>query len=350
MRIVLPGALPEPSAARELTPHLLKAAPTLARWMQQSRALETPVDSSRTGCTAHEQWLLRSAGFKPEGEQNLCAGLAPLKLIEAARNGPDSAADRRDGAAADPATPSATEYTRLAASCGVAPDTPVWLAELVHMSPSRDGAGLLPAKQLAISAHQSDALFETAQALFQESEFKASRLDPTHWRIALPAGFAPLCASPDLVGATSVNDWWPQDIASRPWRRLVNELQMLWFEHPVNRARYDQGLPPVNSLWLFGGAAPRQFGRAHTRPDPSPITCDTLLAPCLAQDWGGWIAALAELESRVFLPRAQSRPSPDIVLIGTRRIIELKPARLGGWNQWLPGGRNAWRKWWSPRN
>src|SRR5690606_7128776 len=138
-------------------------------------------------------------------------------------------------------------------------DQPVWLVELVHVSPSRDGAALLPASQLAITPEHSVALFESVLTLFAEAGFHLSPSGTCHWRITLPNGYAPVCASPALVSITSVNDWWPQDIASRPWRRLSNEVQMLWFEHPVNLERAQQGLPPVNSLWLFGGAQARQF-------------------------------------------------------------------------------------------
>jgi hypothetical protein len=40
----------------------------------------------------------------------------------------------------------------------------------------------------------------------------------------------------------------------------VNELQMALHEHPVNARRESRGLPPVNSVWLwgFGEAGPAQ--------------------------------------------------------------------------------------------
>jgi hypothetical protein len=39
-------------------------------------------------------------------------------------------------------------------------------------------------------------------------------------------------------------------------RALVNELQMLLHEHPVNERRASRGAPTMNSLWLWGfGAA-----------------------------------------------------------------------------------------------
>ncbi|PLC53492.1 hypothetical protein CR155_11675 [Pollutimonas nitritireducens] len=313
MQIVLPGALPDPREARELTSYLQNAAPTLVRWLEQGRARTIAADPASSGCTPHEQWLLAASGFKPRKEQNLSAGLAPLWLQQP-----------------------------------VADNTSVWLTELVHVSPSRDGAALLPARELAITREQSVALFESAQPLFADSGFTLHADSIERWRLELPAGFAPQSASPALVSISTVNDWWPQDVDARPWRRLVNELQMAWFEHPVNQTRYRQSLVPINSLWLFGGASAEQltFGKDKTS---DAQTHDALLAPATSHDWGGWLAALQQLEAAVFKPLAGG-PTPGVVLMGTDRIVEVQPMPWGQWIQWLPGSRLAWRKWWSPQN
>jgi len=308
MRIVLPGALPDPAAARALLPHLQQAAPTLLGWLARSRASVQPANLA-AGCTAHEQWQLRERGFRPEPGQNLGAGLGPLW------------------------------------AAGPPDDEPVWLAELVHVSPTQSGAAMLPAQDLHITTEQSVALFESAQTLFAGSGFALLRDGDHRWRLRPPAELALQSASPALVGATSVNDWWPQDDSARPWRRLVNELQMLWFDHPVNLARQAQGLPPVNSLWLFGGA---RHGQLDENKAADTRTCDALQAPFAAQDWAGWLAALAELEAQVFQPLARQGTQPGLVLIGHERFATLTPNTLGRWKQWLPGSRDTWRKWWSP--
>jgi hypothetical protein len=312
MRIVLPGALPDPREARELTPYLQKTAPTLQGWLGAGHAQILPADPDKGGCTAYEQWLLTDRGFRPDKGQNLAAGLGPLLARESPPAG-----------------------------------QPTWLVELVHVAPSRDGAALLPARDLAITAEQSVALFESVQDLFDESGFTLHPSDDQHWRIDLPAGFSPPCASPDMVSTTSVNDWWPQDMAARPWRRLVNEVQMLWFEHPVNLSRAEQGLPPVNSLWLFGGARPDQFSDLTARPDD--VLDNALSEPALRQDWNGWLAALGELEQRVFRPLAHAH-TPGLVLTGRSRIVQVEPSAFKRYTQWLPASRTSWRRWWSPQD
>ncbi|MFQ6707899.1 putative sulfate exporter family transporter, partial [Bordetella pertussis] len=64
-------------------------------------------------------------------------------------------------------------------------------------------------------------------------------------------------ASTLLIGTVAgqrLRAWWTQDVAMRPWRRLLNEIQMVWYEHPVNEARAARGAAPINALWLYGGA------------------------------------------------------------------------------------------------
>ncbi|MGB6104851.1 MAG: hypothetical protein WBF88_13510 [Pusillimonas sp.] len=312
MRIVLPGALPDPREARELTPHLQTTAPTLLGWLGQARARVIDADPARSGCTPYELWQLMAHGFRVNGEQNFATGLGPLWAQDVAEQ-----------------------------------DQPVWLTELVHVSPARDGAALLPARELAITPEQSVALFDSVQAMFSEAGFPLSPSGTCHWRITLPDDYAPASASPGLVAITSVNDWWPQDIASRPWRRLANEVQMLWFDHPVNQARGEQGLAPVNSLWLFGGACSSQLASASPLPDTRVY--NDLHTFSITRDWGGWLAALGQLEARVFAPLADGA-APQLVLTGSDRVVELTPTALGRWAQWLPRGRNAWSQWWSPRN
>ena len=315
MRIVLPGALPEPGQARELTSYLQKNAPTLLGWMQRARARSITADPAVSGCTPYEQWELTACGFRPVAGQKLSAGLGPLWRGKT-----------------------------------VIPHEPVWLVELVHVVVgARGGAGaaLLPASELAITPEQIVALFESVQTLFSEAGFTLHADSTERWRVDLPPGFAPESASPALVGMTSVNDWWPQDMAARPWRRLVNEVQMLWFNHPVNQQRYQQNLMPINSLWLFGGASDSQL--AQRLPLRDTQVDNSLLGPWLRQDWSVWLAALNELESRLFRPLADTTP-PELVLTGRERIVELRPPALGNWGRWLPGSRNTWRNWWSPQS
>lgn len=303
MHIVLPGALPDPEVAAELAPHLTQHAPTLAGWFLYATAKLTPSPAADTWCTPLEHWLLQARGFQPAQGQHISAGLGPLRAQD-----PD--------------------------------DQPIWLAELIHMAPSRDGAALLPAAQLSITEEQSAALLASARELAVDSGFGLEDDSAATWRVRSPelAGLA--CASPALVAVSAVNDWWPQDASARPWRRLINTLQMAWFEHPVNQQRAQAGLAPVNSLWLYGGAHSSQL----TQPLPPDVVIEpALLDAATRQDWGGWIQTLDGLEQDCFAPRA--RTAPTLVLTGRDRFMTLTvPAHW--WNRLKS---RDWRRWWSSR-
>ncbi|CAM5792697.1 hypothetical protein CCAE64S_03041 [Castellaniella caeni] len=304
MHIVIPGAWPDPEVATELAPHLVQRAPTLARWLGQGKARITPSLAAETWCLPAEHWLLQARGFQALETEHLSAGLGPLR-----------------GQAHD--------------------DDPVWLAELIHMAPSRDGAALLPADTLAITDEQSRALLLSAQAELEDSGLQLDYLRPDVWRVRWPQPVRIPCASPALVAVSSVNDWWPQQTEARPWRRLVNSLQMAWFEHPINQARQQQGLAPVNSLWLYGGARASQL----SRPLPDGLLIDERLQPlAAAQRWGEWLDALAALDAQCLAPRAQE-PAPVLVLTSRERYVEVT-VRSGWFARWHT---QDWRRWWCSR-
>ena len=76
-------------------------------------------------------------------------------------------------------------------------------------------------------------------------------LSAEHWNLRLVAtapAFQPL---PEAAGRAAA----PLPLAAphAPWRRALNEAQMVLHAHPVNQARAAAGLPVVNSLWPWGG-------------------------------------------------------------------------------------------------
>jgi len=347
MHIVLTGALPDAGAARALLPEMARAAPALTRWLARARGRVQvhAVRSGQTGCTEEEWWRLRLNGY--QARQNGAAGLAVLRWY--GQGGADET--------------KVDEKTHIHQT---APHQPIWLAELVHIAPTQHGAGLLAASDLHISAAQDRALFDSLQALGESRDFTLHRFRPGLWRVE-PAPYLSSqssdligpCASPALLARSSVNAWWPQQQEARSWRRLFNEVQMLWFDHPVNRQRQQQGAPVINGLWLFGGASPGQFSalgaHEHIRWH------DDLLPSFLKQDWAQWLQTLARLDAQVFQHLADPGSGQNLTrldLTGASRVVEITSARQLrrplGWFDWLgrdglgklTGTSQAWTKWW----
>lgn len=315
MQIVLSGALPDPAEARELIRYMQDTAPTLCRWLSTYQAREHTVDPAQSLCTPAEHYQLQQASFKAEHAGHISAGLAPLLLQQEKKR---------------------TDYQA---------DEKIWLAQLVHIAPARDGAMLIPARELGISAAESHALLRDFAPFSNDSPFTFKPCTTEHWQIQVPPEFTTPSASPELVAMSSVNDWWSQDQRARPWRQLANEFQMFCFNHPINQSRQQEGRLSINSLWLYGGASLSQFPASMNTDNT--LYLPSLQASFLSRDWGDWLQQLKALEQSVFAPRADLVPE-KLVLLGRDRYRVCQPAPSKIWPLRLFQKPQPWSRWWSP--
>lgn len=160
--------------------------------------------------------------------------------------------------------PPAAAMARLAA--GRAPDPAWFMAEPVMLSPDRDRLLLQRLDEDGLSPDEARALVETMHEHFPEDELRLERTGTGQWYarfggVEARAGLAveaaegvSLAVMPDTFGV------------SLEGMRVLNELQMLWFEHPVNLARKQAGRPQANALWVWGGGAlPPVAPRVHAQ-------------------------------------------------------------------------------------
>lgn len=68
---------------------------------------------------------------------------------------------------------------------------------------------------------------------------------------ALPAA----TRDPEDVLDQHIENYLPSGAGAPRLRRLMSEIEMWLFEHPVNRSRLAAALPVVNGLWLWGGGS-----------------------------------------------------------------------------------------------
>ena len=127
----------------------------------------------------------------------------------------------------------------------------------VHLHATRDHLVLMHPEHIPLSVVESAALLAEAKPLLQD-EFKADVIaaDPQHWFIN-PAHFANLATySVDQAHGRNIDWWLPRDTMevgrARAWRKLQNEIQMLWHISPINEARQAIGQPAINSIWISG--------------------------------------------------------------------------------------------------
>lgn len=127
----------------------------------------------------------------------------------------------------------------------------------VHLHATRDHLILMGQNQIDLTAEESAQLLNAALP-FIEEDFQSSILFQNQHYWFIPAGPFSSLASYSIDQAHGRNiDWWmPRDtheegIAKR-WRKLQNEIQMLWHIGPVNEEREQRGMPSINSLWISG--------------------------------------------------------------------------------------------------
>jgi hypothetical protein len=134
---------------------------------------------------------------------------------------------------------------------------PRWIIRLASLHVGLDHLVLLPAASLELTAAESEALLSAARDWLAEEPVGLEPISPELWQLT---ELEPDTTRFDqLRGASSrqatgrnIDAWLPRGPSARTWRRLANELQMLWHEHPVNLERQTRGLPVVNGLWFEG--------------------------------------------------------------------------------------------------
>ncbi|MFY9136045.1 hypothetical protein [Zwartia sp.] len=306
MHLIIPGSLPSYTVAADLLPHVQERCPELVQRMTRLRAVVTTCPPEETGCSALEFLELSALGYSGEIGHSVGAGLGPLRAGM------------------------------------IQPGDPVWVADLCSVAIGRDGASLAIPDSLGLDPAHADALFEAVQPLWRECGISVLPIETGRWRVWLAPDARIRSISPAAVSTLSVSDWWPQDESTKTWRKLLNEVQMVWHTHPVNAQRTANGLEPINSLWLYGGAQ-------GWKPTPRTATTEytNLLAKSfLENDWATWLDYLPQLSKQISnLPEDAS-----LTLVGERRIVRLSPSQQPWWQRLMPRRTQNWTTWWIRQN
>ncbi|WP_426702993.1 phosphoglycerate mutase [Rhodanobacter sp. Col0626] len=130
-----------------------------------------------------------------------------------------------------------------------------WLsADPAWVQPDMNGVRLLACGQLQLSMDEAQAFAETLQPVFDEAGLQLRISTPDRWHLRMPdATSLPVFAAPEQALGEDLSQHLPQGVEGRRWRVLLNEIQVLLHQHPLNAERRARGLAPVNSLWLWGG-------------------------------------------------------------------------------------------------
>jgi hypothetical protein len=338
LTILLPFGLPPPELARDLLRELkLPALATLMARSQKEHSRREFDDFARA--LPHEMWL--SAQFS-------LPSFVPANPVpgQDVHNSPAlaGAAMRALGLPAEPG---------------------VWfMLHPAHIHIARDHLVLTDIRQIGLSEADSRELFDAAMPLFAEVGHSLVYGNANTWFMRADDWQGLLTSTPDATCGHNIDIWMPQGDGAQAWRKLQNEVQMLWFAHPLNERREMQGKQTVNSLWLWGGATATpstasqhevfnlpdgftglsQYAKAShantsaadviaAKPESGLLTLDSLIQPALTGEWSSWLEQLHFLESAWFAPLLQAMrqgqlDSLSLIITDSTHILELRTSRF----------------------
>ena len=167
---------------------------------------------------------------------------------------------------------------------------------------------------------EAAALLATLSAHFASVGVCLAELDPAHWLMGASSPQALSTSPAETALGGPLLAFLPAGTNATRWRAWQNEIQMLLFEHPVNREREAAGKIPVNGVWLWGGGAP---ALAAPAPRLAMMHASAWLPGALARARGVACAALpASLEAL----RDHSSRSPALAWIEAHALAHSQPS------------------------
>jgi hypothetical protein len=321
LHLLLPFALPSAADAATALHGLESAAldKLLARATLEERVIGE--DFQRT--LPHERWIARRYGVVTPADTRYAddAPLAPFMLL------------------ADGGTPGNALWACI---------------EPVHVRIAHDHLVLIDPDTLGVHTEEARALLQAARPVIEDLGVTLQAPTPLRWYVSGEALGALAGASPLRATGRNIEIWLPHEARtgerSRAWMKLQNEVQMAWFEHPLNLERESRGLPAINSIWLHAqgamrpvtgsfthvmsdGAATRGLAIASGVTPASPpesfaalvqgnvegatlVELNPFSAPFIEQDWARWNAALKELEAAWFAPALDALANGSLGKLG----------------------------------
>ena len=321
--LALPYALPPPEMASDLTRAL--RTPALAALLSRHSKLAAHDFDNSGRVLPHEAWLAHALGLAP------------------AANRPDAGA------------PLAAAALR---GFGLGTEEGYWfVVQPAHVQISRTHMLLSDPRQLRLDPADSRALFDLMHPFVEELGKRLVYGDGGTWFMRADDWSGLLTTTADAVLGQSMSDWLPEGTHARDYRKLQNEAQMLWHDHPVNQSRQARGLSVVNSFWLWGGALANRLpvqtvpvyiggGPAwmqalaepeHREPSATQVIAHAraeghvtavladLIPEAVAGDWAAWLAHMQRLEHEWFAPLLAALKA------GSLDRVTLVPSHRDGW-------------------
>lgn len=227
-----------------------------------------------------------------------------------------------------------------------------WLcADPAWVQPDLNGARLLACGQMQLDMDEAQAFAKPLKPVFGDAGMILEVSSPDHWHVRLPEGApTPALAAPEQALGEDLYEHLPEGADGRRWRVLLNEVQVVLHQHPRNAERRALGLPPINSLWLWGGGTLPNRVRTTLK---GVIGNDVLLGAlakragvaaiertpqAVASSSTGWLVDLQDLP----VDEIATRWWPVIQALALKQPLQLS---FASGERWLHRPGHRWRFW-----
>ena len=126
-------------------------------------------------------------------------------------------------------------------------------ADPVHLRADQACLRLFDSTTFDLDAQEARDLVATFNHYYSPQGWQLHAPLPQRWYLTLNAAPELATVAPMQLAGRDISDGLPQGKAGAKWHAFLNEVQMLFHEHPVNLAREQRGEPAVNSIWPWGG-------------------------------------------------------------------------------------------------
>lgn len=151
-----------------------------------------------------------------------------------------------------PSLTAVAAFTRLA-DTGQRDEGFWFRADPVHLAADRDQLIMLPLATLEAQAEEAQALAGAFNQLYAADGYRLEAAQPSRWYLRVPKDLHCVTHDPERIAGGPVFDFMPAGADAARLKRLMNEIQMLFHEHPVNQVREASDRPLINTAWLWGG-------------------------------------------------------------------------------------------------
>lgn len=200
---------------------------------------------------------------------------------------------------------------------GILPSSGYWfLLQAVHLHVALDHLVLTDSTNLHLTFAQARQLFAMAKECCDDYGYELQWGDASHWFIRADNWADFSTSTLNAACGHNIEIWMAEGEHARSWRKLQNEIQMLWFSSDLHQERELAGHPAVNSLWLSHGSASLPASPPEMRiysGDSNSISdllntnsacwlIKQLEIAWLNADWYSWLQLFTMLDAQLFAP------------------------------------------------